>query len=127
MQPLQSPPPAPSPRGERAKPSPRRRQPAGHTNGSGAKRRNGLVRINHALEPALRAAAQWRAAACDLERLERDHQRRRAAIIARQQRAGAQLAAFMTQTGANRQWLTSLLDLPEHAAATTDKACHGNA
>ncbi len=127
MEPLESPPSAPHPRTDRAQPSPHRRPPARHTNGNGAKRGNGLVRINHALGPALRAAAHWRAAACDLERLEREHQRRRTAIIARQQRAGVQLAAFMTQTGANRRWLTSLLDLPEHAAVTTDKARHGDA
>ena len=123
MEPLPSPP-APS---SRAAPSPRRRQPAGHTNGNGARRRNGLVRINHALEPALRAAAHWRSAACELERLEREHLRHRAAIIARQQRAGAQLAAFMTRTGANRRWLTELLDVPEHATVTIDKARHGDA
>ncbi len=127
MEPVESPPSAPNPRTERAQPSPQRRQPAHHTNGNGAKRRNGLVRINHALEPALRAAANWRAAASDLERLEREHHRRRTAIIARQQRASAQLAAFMTQTGANRRWLTSLLDLPEHATAMTDEARHAEA
>ena len=74
-------------------------------------------RINHALEPALRAAALWRDAAADLEQLDRDHRRRRATIVARQERAGALLASFMAATGANRQWLTALLNLPDHAGA----------
>ena len=127
MEPLKSPPPDPVSMPKRAQPSTRRRQPAGRTNGSGAKRSHGLVRINHALEPALRAAAQWRAAACDLEQIEREHQRRRMAILARQQCAGEQLAAFMSETGANRRWLTSLLELPEQATLSTDKSRHGDA
>ena len=86
-----------------------------HRNRRNAGPGNGLIRVSHALEPALRAAKQWRDAACELERLDRAHQRRRAAIVARQQRASTSLAAFMANTGANREWLTGLLNLPDHA------------
>lgn len=108
-------------------PSKRARPKLRHGSRGNAGPGNGLVRINHALEPASRAAEQWRHAQCELEQLDRAHRRRRAAIITRQQRAGAQLAAFMAKTGANRQWLTALLNLPEHAGLATEGVPDGNA
>ena len=108
--------------------SPRRPRPTSRPGApSNGKATNGLVRINHALEPALRAAEQWRDAQSELEQLDRAHLRQRAAIITHQRRAGAQLAAFMAKTGANRQWLTALLNLPETAAIASEGADNGRA